>query len=158
MNLRESDLMPEPMPSAVPYDPSNVFAKILRGELPCARVFEDADTLAFMDIMPRCDGHTLVIPKAAVRNILDATPAQLAVTMRTTQHVSRAVMHAFAAGGVTIQQFNEAAGGQEVFHLHFHVLPRRDGERLKPHTGQMAPRDVLEQHAAKIRAALTTAA
>ena len=112
------------MPQTIPYDPANVFAKILRGEMPCTRVYEDADTLAFMDIMPRCDGHTLVLPKAPVRNILDATPAQLAVTMRTTQIVSRAVMQAFGAPGVTIQQFNESAGGQVVFHLHVHVLPR----------------------------------
>ena len=95
------------MRPAAKYDPSNVFAKILRGEMPCTRVFEDADTLAFMDIMPRCDGHTLVIPKAPVRNILDAEPEQLAVIMRTTQIVSRAVMLAFGAPGVTIQQFNE---------------------------------------------------
>lgn len=141
----------------IKYDPSNVFAKILRGEMPCMSVFEDADTLAFMDIMPRCDGHTLVIPKAPVRNILDAAPEQLAVIMRTTQIVSRAVMRAFGAQGVTIQQFNEAAGGQVVFHLHVHVLPRRDGEKLKPHTGQMADRMVLEQQAAQIRAALAAA-
>ncbi len=137
------------------YDPSNVFAKILRGELPCTRVYEDADTLAFMDIMPRCTGHTLVIPKSPVRNILDATPAQLAATMRTTRLVSIAAMRAFDAQGVTIQQFNEPAGGQVVFHLHVHVLPRWDGQRLGPHTGQMADSAVLEQHAAKIRAALS---
>ena len=142
------------MPQTIPYDPANVFAKILRGEMPCTRVYEDADTLAFMDIMPRCDGHTLVLPKAPVRNILDATPAQLAVTMRTTQIVSRAVMQAFGAPGVTIQQFNESAGGQVVFHLHVHVLPRHEGERLKPHTGQMADRAVLERQAEKIRAVL----
>ena len=148
--LHESELMPV----AAQYDPSNVFAKILRGEMPCTRVFEDAETLAFMDIMPRCDGQTLVIPKAPVRNILDATPADLAIIMRTTQIVSRAAMRAFGAQGVTIQQFNEAAGGQVVFHMHVHVLPRHDGERLKPHTGQMADRTVLERQADKIRAVL----
>ena len=145
------------MAANVPYDPSNVFANILRGELPCARVFEDAETLAFMDIMPRCDGHTLVIPKAPARNILDATPEQLAATMRTTQRISRAVMSAFSAPGVTIQQFNEAAGGQVVFHLHVHVLPRRVDERLRPHTGEMAPREVLDRHARQIQAALAAA-
>ena len=131
-----------------------MFARILRGELPCFRVFEDPETLAFMDIMPRCEGHTLVIPKAPVRNILDATPAHLAATMRTTRSISLALMKAFGAQGVTIQQFNEAAGGQDVFHLHFHVLPRWAGQKLKPHTGQLADKDVLEQHAQKIRAAL----
>ena len=145
------------MASVPVYDQNNVFAKILRGEMPCARVFEDAETLAFMDIMPRCEGHTLVIPKAPVRNILDATPAQLAATMKTTQLVSIAVMKAFAAQGISIQQANEAAGGQEVFHLHVHILPRRQGERLKPPTGQMAPRDMLERHAAMISAALAAA-
>ena len=137
-----------------PYDPSNVFAKILRGELPCARVYEDSETLAFMDIMPRSDGHTLVIPKSPVRNILDATPEQLGAIMRTTQRISRAVMHAFKAHGLTVQQFNEAAGGQVVFHLHVHVLPRWDGQKLKPHTGQIESRDILERNAEKIRSAL----
>jgi histidine triad (HIT) family protein len=145
------------MQPAAKYDSSNVFAKILRGEMPCTRVFEDADTMAFMDIMPRCDGHTLVIPKAPVRNILDAAPEQLAVIMRTTQIVSRAVMQAFGAQGVTIQQFNEVAGGQVVFHMHVHVLPRHSGDRLKPHTGQMADQTVIERQAAQIRAALAAA-
>lgn len=144
----------ERMQPKVSYDTTNVFAKILRGELPCTRVYEDADTLAFMDIMPRCDGHTLVIPKGPVRNILDASPTQLAAMMRTTQMISRAALRAFDAQGVTIQQFNEAAGGQVVFHMHIHVLPRRDGERLKPHTGQMAAAAVLEAHAGRLRAAL----
>lgn len=143
------------MSSLPTYDPSNVFAKILRGELPCVKVFEDAGTLALMDIMPRADGHTLVIPKASVRNILDATPAQLAATMATTRTISLAVMKAFAAQGVTIQQFNEAAGGQVVFHLHVHVLPRWDGQKLKPHTGQMADKELLERHAGLIRSALS---
>ena len=143
------------MPSLPAYDPSNVFAKILREELPCVRVFEDADTLAFMDIMPRADGHTLVIPKAPVRNILDANPAQLAATIKTTQLISFAAMRAFEAQGVTIQQFNEPAGGQVVFHLHFHVLPRWDGQKLRPHTSEMADKSVLEAQAVRIRAALT---
>ena len=142
------------MPTDAKYDPTNAFAKILRGELPCTRVFEDAQTLAFMDIMPRCTGHTLVIPKAPVRNILDANPQQLAVIMQTTQRITLAVMKAFDAEGVTIQQFNEAAGGQVVFHMHVHVLPRREGEKLRPHTGQMEDRQVLERQAEKIRAAL----
>lgn len=136
------------------YDQGNVFAKILRGELPAHKVYEDADTLAFMDIMPRCQGHTLVVPKTAARNILDATPGQLAACLATVQKVSRAVMKAFAADGVVVQQFNEAAGGQVVFHLHFHILPRWDGVRLGPHTGAMEDQAVLKANAEKIRQAL----
>jgi len=136
------------------YDPSNVFAKILRGELPAQKVFEDDATLAIMDIMPRADGHVLVVPKTAARNMLDATPDQLAACMATVQKVSRAVMRAFSADGITIQQFNEPAGGQVVFHLHYHVLPRHDGVALRPHTGAMEKPDVLALNAEKIRAAL----
>ena len=136
------------------YDPSNVFAKILRGEMPCERVYEDEATLAFMDIMPRVDGHTLVIPKAPVRTILDAPPDALAAVFATTQSIARAAKAAFAADGITIQQFNESAGGQVVFHMHVHVLPRWDGVPLKPHTGEMAAGNVLAGHAARIRAAL----
>ncbi len=140
--------------SSTTYDNGNVFAKILRGELPCERVFEDTETLAFMDIMPRCDGHALVIPKTPARNILDASPAQLAACLRTAQLVARAQMTAFGASGITMQQFNEPAGGQVVFHLHFHVLPRHDGVALKPHTGTMAKADILAANAARLRAAL----
>jgi histidine triad (HIT) family protein len=136
------------------YDPSNVFAKILRGELPAHKLYDDAETLAIMDIMPRCDGHLLVIPKTPARNMLDATPDQLAACLRTVQRLARASMHAFAAPGVTIQQFNEAAGGQVVFHLHYHVMPRHDGVALKPHTGQMADNALLAANAQKIRDSL----
>lgn len=136
------------------YDNENVFAKILRGELPAHKVYEDDATLAIMDIMPRCDGHCLVIPKTSARNILDATPEQLAACMATVQKVGRAVMEAFKADGLTVQQFNEPAGGQVVFHLHFHVLPRFEGVSLRPHTGDMADQDVLKANAKKIRAAL----
>jgi histidine triad (HIT) family protein len=136
------------------YDDTNVFAKILRGELPAERVFEDADTLCFMDIMPRCDGHALVIPKTPARNVLDATPLQLAACLRTVQTVARAQMRAFGAGGITIQQFNESAGGQVVFHLHYHVMPRHAGVPLRAHTGTMEKSDVLAAHAQKLRDAL----
>jgi histidine triad (HIT) family protein len=136
------------------YDPTNVFAKILRGELPAEKLYEDKDTIAIMDIMPRCPGHCLVIPKTAARNILDATPQQLAACMVTVQKLSHAVTRAFGAAGVTIQQFNETAGGQVVFHLHYHVLPRHDGVALGKHTGAMENRDVLKANADKIRAAL----
>ena len=136
------------------YDNNNIFAKILRGELPAHKVYEDADTVAIMDIMPRCDGHVLVVPKTPARNVLDASPAQLAACMRTVQTLSKAVMAAFGASGVTIQQFNEAAGGQVVFHLHYHVMPRHDGVALRPHTGKMADPAVLSTNAEKIRRAL----
>ena len=136
------------------YDDDNVFAKILRGELPAERVYEDDDTVAIMDIMPRCDGHVLVIPKTPARNILDATPEQLAACMTAVQRVGKATMKAFDAPGLTIQQFNEEAGGQVVFHLHFHVLPRHAGERLRPHTCDTEKPEVLKASADKIRAAL----
>jgi histidine triad (HIT) family protein len=135
------------------YDEDNVFAKILRGEMPCHKVYEDEATLAFMDIMPRAEGHTLVIPKAPARNILDADPASLADVIRTVQKVARAVNAAFDADGVTIQQFNEAAGGQVVFHLHVHVIPRFEGAGLKP-PGAMGDPAALARNAEKIRAAL----
>ncbi len=137
------------------YDNDNVFAKILRNELPSERVYEDDHTLAIMDIMPRADGHVLVIPKTPARNVLDATPEQLATCMATVQKMSHAVMKAFGAEGITIQQFNETAGGQVVFHLHYHVLPRHDGVKLRPHTGEMADPAALKANAEKIRDALT---
>ena len=138
------------------YDNDNVFAKILRGELPCERVYENDETLVFMDIMPRTDGHVLVIPKTPARNILDASPAQLAACMASLQKVSHALLKAFAADGVTVQQFNETAGGQEVFHLHFHVLPRRAGHPLR-RPGGMEESEILKANADKIRAALAAA-
>jgi len=136
------------------YDDNNVFARILRGELPAERLYEDDETLAIMDIMPRGPGHCLVIPKAASRNILDVDAGSLAAVMATTQKMARAVIKAFDADGVTIQQFNEPAGGQVVFHLHVHVIPRFDGVAMKPHTGTMEDMGVIKAHAEKIRAAL----
>ena len=135
------------------YDTDNIFAKILRGEIPSEKLYEDEDTYVFMDIMPRADGHMLVIPKAPVRNMLDATPQQLAACLATVQKLSKAAMAAFDAEGVTIQQFNEAAGGQEVFHLHYHILPRHDGVKLRP-PGNMADMDQIKAHADKVIAAL----
>ena len=136
------------------YDDGNVFAKILRGELPCQKVHETDGVLAFMDIMPRGEGHVLVVPKAKARNIFDAKPDDLAELAKAVQIVARATKEAFAADGLTIQQFNESAGGQVVFHLHVHVIPRFEGVPLKPHTGQMEANDVLAEHAERIRAAL----
>lgn len=138
------------------YDPDNIFAKILRDEIPSNRVYEDDETLAFMDIMPRADGHLLVIPKGPCRNVLDATPEQLAAVIATVQKLSQAVMAAFDADGVTIQQFNEAAGGQEVFHLHFHVLPRHKRRSLRK-AGRMGDLKQIGRHADKIRTALAQA-
>ena len=136
------------------YDTSNIFAKILRGEIPCHKVYEDEHTLAFMDVMPQADGHTLVIPKMPSRNLLDADPRALGALMASVQKVATAAKQAFGAEGVLIQQFNEPAAGQTVFHLHFHVLPRSTGVPLRPHTGTMADHAMLAEHAAKIRAAL----
>lgn len=136
------------------YDADNIFAKILRGEIPSTRVYEDEETLAFMDIMPRADGHLLVIPKTPCRNVLDASPDQLATVMKTVQKMARATVQAFDADGVTIQQFNEEAGGQEVFHLHFHVLPRHEGVALRA-PGKMGDFDAIAKHAEQIRAVLT---
>ncbi|MCZ8314780.1 HIT family protein [Phreatobacter sp.] len=136
------------------YDPNNVFAKILRGEMPAHKVYETDKVLAFMDIMPRADGHVLVIPKAAARNILDINPDDLAELAKAVQFVAKGVKKAMAADGLTIQQFNESAGGQVVFHIHVHVLPRWDGVALRPHTGAMENGEVLAKHAATIRSAL----
>ena len=136
------------------YDPNNIFAKILRGEIPSTRVYEDDAAIAFMDVMPQGPGHTLVVPKAPSRNLLDADAATLAPMMAATQKVARAVKAAFAADGVTIMQFNEPAAGQTVFHLHVHIIPRFNGVPLKSHTGEMEKPEVLKAHADKIRAAL----
>lgn len=136
------------------YEPNNIFARILIGEIPSHKVYEDQHTLAFMDVMPQADGHTLVIPKAPSRNLLDADPAVLGALMATVQKVARAVRKAFAADGVLIQQFNEPAAGQSVFHLHFHVLPRHTGMALRPHSGKMADHAALADHAQKVKAAL----
>jgi histidine triad (HIT) family protein len=139
------------------YDDGNIFAKILRGEIPCHKVFEDDVALAFLDIMPRADGHTLVIPKAPARNILDIEPAVLGALMARVQTVARAVKTAVAAEGLTIGQYNEAAGGQVVFHLHFHILPRWRDVELRPHSGAMAKSEALAALREKIVATLNPA-
>ena len=136
------------------YDPNNIFAKILRGELPSYRVYEDDKAVAFLDIMPRAPGHTLVLPKAPARNLLDVSPDDLAHVMKVAQKIARASMQAFGAQGVTVQQFNEGAGGQVVFHLHVHVIPRQDGVPMKPPASQKEKPEVLAANAAKLSAAL----
>jgi histidine triad (HIT) family protein len=139
------------MPS---YDPNNIFAKILRGELPCYKVYEDDKALAFLDIMPRAPGHALVLPKAAARNILDASADDLAHVMTVAQKIAKASITVFGADGVTIQQFNEGAGGQVVFHLHVHVIPRKAGAAMKPPAAEKEKPDVLAENAKKLAAAI----
>lgn len=136
------------------YDPNNIFAKILRGEIPCHKAYEDADAIVFMDVMPQSPGHALVVPKAASRNVLDADPATLAKILPLVQRVAIASKAAFAADGITIMQFNEPAGGQTVFHLHYHVIPRYEGQGLRSHAGKMEDGAVLAANAAKLKAAL----
>ncbi len=136
------------------YDPTNIFARILRGEIPCHKVYEDEHTIAFMDIMPQADGHTLVVPKAEGEGIFDLPPEALVATILTTQKIARAVKRAFDPPGMMITQLNGPAAGQSVFHLHFHVVPRYAGTDLRLHAGDMADPEALAQHAARIRAAL----
>ena len=136
------------------YDPQNPFAKILRGEFPCYKVYEDNHVLAFLDIMPRSPGHTLVIPKAAARNILDISAEDYAHVARAAHKIAGATMKAFQADGITIQQFNEPAGGQVVFHLHVHVMPRHNGVALLPPASRKEDVKVLEDNATKLIAAL----
>ena len=136
------------------YDDANIFAKMLRGEIPAYKVYEDDHVLAFLDIMPRCPGHTLVIPKAPARNILDISPEDFAHVARGAHRIAAAAMKAFRADGITIQQFNEPAGGQVVFHLHMHVMPRHHGTALLPPASRKEESKVLEENAAKLVAAL----
>lgn len=136
------------------YDPNNIFAKILRGELPCHKVYEDDRAFAFLDIMPRASGHTLVIPKTPARNLLDVDGDDLAHVMAVVQKVAKAAHTAFEADGITLQQFNESAGGQVVFHLHFHVIPRKLGIAMKPPASEKEKPDVLVAQAQKLAAAL----
>jgi histidine triad (HIT) family protein len=139
------------MPS---YDPNNIFAKILRGELPSYKVYEDDKAFAFLDIMPRSPGHALVLPKASARNLFDVDPDDFAHVMKVAQKVAKAAMTAFEADGVTVQQFNEGAGGQVVFHLHVHVVPRKTGVPMKPPASAKEKPDVLAEHAKKLAAAI----
>jgi histidine triad (HIT) family protein len=136
------------------YDDSNVFAKILRGELPSHKVYEDEHCIAVMDVMPQGKGHTLVIPKAASRNILDISAHDLQNLMLAVQQLARAVVKAFDAQGVNVIMYGEPAAGQTVFHTHVHVIPRFHGVPLKPHTGKMADQDELADDAFRVRAVL----
>ena len=139
------------MPS---YDQNNIFAKILRGELPCYKVYEDDKAFAFLDIMPRAPGHTLVLPKAPARNVLDCPAEDLGHVHTVAQKIAKAAMGVFGADGITVQQFNEGAGGQVVFHLHVHVIPRKTGVMMKPPASEKEKPEVLAEQAKKLAAAL----
>ena len=136
------------------YDNNNIFAKILRGELPAHKVYEDEHTLAFLDIMPRAPGHTLIIPKAPARNLLDIDTDSLSHVMKTAKKIAIAGKKAFNADGITMQQFNETAGGQVVFHLHVHIIPRHQGVAMKPAASVMEKPEVLAEHVGLLKAAL----
>jgi histidine triad (HIT) family protein len=136
------------------YDPNNIFAKILRGELPCYKIYEDDKTLAFLDIMPRAPGHALVLPKVPARNILDVSPDDLAHVIKVTQKIAKASVEVLGADGVTVQQFNENAGGQVVFHLHLHVIPRQQGVAMKPPASVKEAPEILVEQAKKLMRAL----
>ena len=136
------------------YDANNIFARMVRGEIPCIKVYEDADTLAFMDIMPQSAGHTLVIPKVAGESLFDSPPASVAAAIKTTQRVARAIARAMNAPGTIVTQFNGAVAGQTVFHLHFHIVPAYAAGALKAHARERVDGAVLEAQAVRIRAAL----
>jgi histidine triad (HIT) family protein len=137
------------------YDPNNIFAKILRGEIPAYRVYEDAQTIAFLDVMPQSDGHTLVLPKAPAENLFDLQPDMAAAVIHTVQKVARAVRSAMNADGITLMQFNGPVAGQTVFHFHMHIVPRYEDQPLRSHGRKMADGALLEEHARLIRAALS---
>lgn len=136
------------------YDNNNIFAKIIRGELPCYKVYENEHVLAFLDIMPRSPGHTLVIPKAPARNILDIKEEDFVHVARASRKIAKAAMTAFKADGMTLQQFSEPASGQVVYHLHVHVMPRHEGVALLPPASRKEDAKVLEDNATKLIAAL----
>ena len=138
----------------MPYDPNNIFAKILRGEIPCVKVYEDAKTLAFMDVMPEAEGHVLVVPKEAAQDILGLSAEGLAAMMATTQKLAKAVDKALQPDGILLKQYNRAAAGQSIFHVHFHIVPRWEGAAMAPHGKVMVDAATLEPIAAKIRSEL----
>ncbi len=141
----------------MPYDRNNIFARILRGEIPAAAVYEDEHSLAFMDAMPQSDGHTLIIPKCEAQTLFDIEPEALARLIVTTQRVAKAVRSAFDPSGIRLLQFNFPAAGQTVFHVHFHVVPFYEGTAVKPHSRQLANPELLAEHAQKIRKAIAAA-
>jgi len=142
----------------VAYDDTNIFAGILRGEIPAVRVYEDDQTLAMLDIMPQSVGHTLILPKSSAEDLFDLDPDSAASVIRTTQLVARAIRAAFKPEGMLLQQFNGAVAGQTVFHFHMHIVPRYEDQPLRGHSRDMVDSMVLEKHAVKIRSVLASAA
>jgi histidine triad (HIT) family protein len=136
------------------YDSNNIFAKILRGEIPAVKIYEDDKTLAFMDVMPQADGHTLVIPKEAAENIFDLSASGAAALMATTQRIAKAVKKGLGTPGIMIAQLNGAPAGQTVFHVHFHVIPRQGGADFRLHAREMEKPEKLKTIGEKIKAAL----
>ena len=134
------------------YDPENIFAKILRGEIPCVKVYEDEQVLAFMDLYPQAPGHVLVVPREPARNALELTDGALQAAMVRVKRIARAVKAALEPDGIVITQFNGAPAGQTIFHVHFHIIPRTDGEELSRHAGQQADMDALQALAERIAA------
>jgi len=137
-----------------PYDPQNIFAQILRGDMPCVKVFEDDHVLSIMDVFPQAPGHVLVIPKEPVINMLDMSDEALQASILSVNKIANAVKKALIPDGITITQFNGAPAGQTIFHVHFHIIPRTEGEVLGSHGSGMADMKALESQAAKIRAVL----
>ena len=144
----------EKMANTPAYEDDNIFAKILRGDLPATTVFEDDHCIVIMDVMPVADGHCLIIPKRPSRNLIDADPGVLSHLIKVVQRMAKAAKTAFDADGIRVMQFNESAAGQSVFHLHFHVIPMHEGTELRPHAAQMADADLLKDHAEKLKAVL----
>ena len=136
------------------YDPENIFAKILRGEMPCVKVYEDEHVISFMDIFPQAPGHTLVVPREPVRNALEMSDGALQATIVRVKRIARAVKTALAPDGIVITQFNGAPAGQTIFHVHFQIIPRQEGVALGAHGGGQADMDVLKDQAARIAAAI----
>lgn len=136
------------------YDPENIFAKILRGEMPCVKIYEDEQVLAFMDIFPQAPGHVLVVPREPARNLLELTDGALQGAMLRVKRIAQAVKKALNPDGIVMTQFSGAPAGQTVFHVHFHIIPRKEGEALGAHGGGQADMAELQAQAEKIAAAI----
>lgn len=136
------------------YDPDNIFAKILRGEMPCVKVYEDEHVISFMDIFPQAPGHVLVVPREPARNALEMTDGALQAAIIRVKRIANAVKSALAPDGIVITQFNGAPAGQTIFHVHFHIIPRQDGVPLGQHGAGQADMDALKDQAERIAAAI----
>ncbi len=136
------------------YDKDNIFAKILRGEIPSHKIYEDDEVFAFLDVMPRSPGHTLVIPKVEATGLIDISPEDLGALMAKVQKLAPLIVEGIGAEGFMLQQFNGAPAGQTVFHLHIHIIPRWEGQSLRPHGTDMEDNEVLAGNARMIRAVI----